>query len=129
MCREWRSVGDYGLPERPELTPHHRSVDREDIWLLGDLAKQRDVIYAAYKLVVPQNTSPLDAASFLRSRAPRLSSALRFVRDDLASYPFYLYTQLAKHFPDVRRADLDQTVDKLLECISGYAVRDSESYT
>ena len=117
------------MHELPELTLHHRRFDREDIWTLGDLAKQRDVICAAYGLSVPENTAPLDAAAFLRSRAPRLSSALRFVQDDLASYPFYLYTQLAKHFPDVRRADLDCTVEKLLECISGYAVRDFESYT
>lgn len=116
-------MGDCELPELLELTLHHRSVDRDNMSLLGDQAKQRDALYATYGMVVPQNTPPLDAAAFLRSRAPRLSSALRFVQDDLASYPFYLYTQLAKHFPDVRRADLDQTVEKLVECRFRYASR------
>ena len=119
-------MGDCGLPKPPELTQHHRSFDREDIWTLGELAKQRDAICASYGLAVPENTPPLDAAAFLRSRAPRLSSALRFVQRDLASYPFYLYTQLAKHFPDVRRAGLDRTVERLLECYSRYAFCDPE---
>ena len=72
----------------------------------------------AVNYVPDGHVTGLDAAAVLRLRAPRLWPALRFVQDDLASYPFYLYTQLAKSFPDVWRADLDRTVAGLLACYS-----------
>ena len=103
------------LYEVSELTPQHRRFDREDLYILGRVARQRADFCAARRIVVPDDVRPTEAAAILRLRTARLL-ILGSLQHDLDSYPVYLYVQLAKHFPRVERAHFDRTVDKLVEC-------------
>ena len=80
------------------------------------MARWRDDFCAAYGFVVAEDTPPIDAAAFLKSRVARIPATLRPILSGLQNYPAYLHTQLAKQFPRVHRSDLDRTVDKLLDC-------------
>ena len=64
---------------------------------------------------------PPKQPSFLESRVARIPAALRSILSDLQNYPAFIYTQLAKNFPSVHRADLDRTVERLLDCHARYA--------
>ena len=108
------------------LTSQHDRYDREDIEWLRDMAKARDDVCATYAIVVADDTPPIEAAAVLQSCFSLIVPAMRPLLRGLASYPFYLYTQFAKHFPDICRADLDRTVEKLLDCRSRYASRHCE---
>ena len=96
------------------------SVDSEDIWWLRKVAEKRDDLYAKHTICFPNDVRPaeaLQAAVTLRelfSYLPLDVSGSRL--NDIVSYPTYLFTQLAKEFPDVHHSSLDRTVQKLVEC-------------
>ena len=92
------------------------NIDREELWVLGQWAKQRDALCVRYGMVVAPDTAPLDAAAFLRSRLSHVPRMLHALLSPLASYPFHPWDQLAKRFSDVQKPDLNRTVTELLEC-------------
>ena len=100
------------------------SYDREGISWLGDIARPRNKVCVLYGMVVAEDCPMAEATAVLQSCFSLIVPAMRPLLSDLASYPFHLYCQFAKKFPVVRRADLEKTVEKLVECHARCACRD-----
>ena len=92
-------------------------VDSEHITELRRVAENRGDFYAQHAIRFPSDARPTEAAATLRSRFYYLpAGGPAAPLSDFASYPAYLFTQLARKFPNVHCCDLEHTIQKLAEC-------------
>lgn len=78
-------------------------------------------MYTTHDTHFTDDVCPARAAAILRSRFSCLPGQLRSsALSDFTSYPAYLFTKLARRFPEVHHPDLDCTVEQLLRCYTMY---------